>query len=166
MSGGGQRLAMWVVRWLLLFALWVALTDTRVLPELIAGAVAAAIGATVSGLVTRAGQPRTLSKSLAILTLGPRRLAHPLARLVVDTALLTGLLWRRLVGRQAVGGTFRAAHYRPREPLASAAGRALTVIWGSLPPNRYVVGLDGEQDVILIHELVRQETPLEPLGRP
>jgi hypothetical protein len=162
----GQRLTMWGVRWLLLFALWLGLTDTRVLPELIAGAVAAAIGATVSGLVTRVRQPRTLSKSLALLRLGPRRLGHPLARLFVDTALLTGALWRRMIRRQAVGGAFRAAQYRPERPLESAAGRALMVTWGSLPPNRYVVGLDEEQGVILVHELVREEAPLEPLGRP
>ena len=74
----------WLLRWLLLMALWLALVDTAQWPELVAGAVAAAIGATLAALIGRPGQPKTPIKSLALLRLGPRRLARPLARLMVD----------------------------------------------------------------------------------
>ena len=83
-----------LLRWLLLMALWLALVDTKQWPELAAGAVAAAIGATLAALISRPGQPKTPSKSLALLRLGPRRLGRPLARLVVDTVIVTvALVW-------------------------------------------------------------------------
>jgi hypothetical protein len=155
---------MWWLRWGLFAALWLALTDTRVLPELVTGAVVAAIGATVSGLVTRVGGPRTVRNSLALFGLGPRRLAFPLLRLVVDTGLVTAALWRRLVRRERVSGSFREAPRPGQEPLRTAAGRAVVEVWGSLAPNRYVVGVDDERGVVLVHELVRSDLPIEPLG--
>jgi multisubunit Na+/H+ antiporter MnhE subunit len=164
LSDRGHRLAMWIVRWALLAALWLALTDTHKSPELAAGAVAAAIGATFAGIVTRPGPPRTMAASLALLRLGPRRLGRPLVRLVADTALLAAALWRHLVRRRTVRGVFRAVR-RPREArLDSAAGRAVVESWGSLSPNRYVIGLD-DQNVLLVHELVRTDAPLHPLDR-
>jgi hypothetical protein len=155
---------MWWLRWALFAALWLALTDTRVLPELLTGAVAAAIGATLSGLVTRVGRPRTVRNSLALIRLGPRRLALPLLRLVLDTGLVTAALWRRLARRERVRGSFRVAPRPREEPLRTAAGRAVLEAWGSLPPNRYVVGIDDEQGIVLVHELVRSDLPIEPLG--
>jgi hypothetical protein len=157
---------MWGVRWSLLMAMWLALTDTRVVPELVAGAVAAAIGATVSGLVTRPGEPRTAARSLALLRLGPRRLARPLVRLVADTALLAIALWRRVALRQPVRGSFRAARLVAERERRGPAGRALTEIWGSVTPNRYVIGTDEKDGIVVVHELVRTREPLDPLARP
>jgi multisubunit Na+/H+ antiporter MnhE subunit len=151
------------MRWALLAALWLALTDTRVEPELIAGAVGAAIAATLAGRVMRPGPPKTVSKTVAALPLGWRSL-RPLVRLVADTGLLAVALWRRLVLRQPVGGSFRLVAYRPGPERRSAAGRALTEVWGSLTPNRYVVGIDEEASTLLVHELVRSEEPLDPLA--
>jgi Na+/H+ ion antiporter subunit len=162
MAGALGTLGRWLVRWGLLAALWLALTDTQVTPELVTGAVAAAIAATASSLVVRPGRPKTVSKSLALLRLGPRRLVRPLGRLWWDTGVLAGGLWRRVVQGRAVEGSFRAARYRPADPQGSAAGRALTEIWGSLPPNRYVVGVDEDEGVILVHELIPDDRPLDP----
>ena len=153
------------MRWLLFMGLWLALTDTRVLPELVTGAVAAAIGATVSGLVTRSGRPRTIAKSLALTRLGARRLANPLLRLVPDMLILVGALWRRLVLRQPVQGSFRVARLGSEQARRSAAGRVLTEVWASLVPNRYVVGADEEDGIVLVHELVPTDQPIDPLGR-
>jgi hypothetical protein len=155
---------MWLLRWALFAALWLALTDTRVLPELVTGSVTAAIGATVAGLVTRVGRPRTVRNSLALIGLGPRRLALPLLRLVLDTGLLTGALWRRLARRERVRGRFREAPRPSQKPLRTAAGRAVLEAWGSLAPNRYVVGIDEERGMVLVHELVPSDLPIEPLG--
>ena len=153
----------WLLRWALLMGLWLALTDTDKKPELIAGAVAAVIAATVAGLIVRSGPPKTVSKSLALLGLGPRRLVRPLVRLAVDTWILTVALVRRLSGRDQ-RGSFRAVRYSPEEPRRSAAGRALTEIWGSLTPNRYVVGADEDEGILIVHELVRTDQPIDPLA--
>ena len=152
----------WLLRWTLLMALWLALTDTKAWVELTAGAIAAAIGATVVALIVRVGQPKTVAKSLALLRLGPR-LGRPLFRLVADSAILTAALARTLAGRRP-RGSFRVVRYTPDAPRRSAAGRALTEIWGSLTPNRYVVGTDDNEGVLMIHELVRTEEPIDPLS--
>jgi hypothetical protein len=144
--------------------LWLALTDTKNTQDVLAGVVAAALGASVAGLVTRRGQPKPVAKSLGLLSLGPRRLMRPLGRLVVDTGLLTAALGRRLAGRE-VRGSFRAVRYRPEAARRSAAGRALTEVWGSLTPNRYVVGTDDEEGLLLVHELVSTDEPVDPLAR-
>jgi hypothetical protein len=158
-------LARWGVRWLLLAALWLALTDTVKAPELAAGAVAAALGASLAGLVSLPGGPREPRTLLRLAGLGPRRLGRPLVRLVVDTGTVTSALWRRLARRVPVRGSFRAARYPVHGDRGSAAGRTLTEAWGSLGTNRYVVGIDEENGLILVHELVRSGDPLDPLGR-
>ena len=155
----------WVLRWLLFAGLWLALTDTTNTQDFVAGLLAATIATTVSSLVTRPGSPKTVANSVALLRIGPRRMLRPLARLVVDTALVTAALGRRLTGH-AVQGGFRAVPYRPDAPRRTSTGRATAEIWGSLPPNRYVVGADEEQGILLVHELVRTNQPLDPLGEP
>lgn len=162
MSGTLTATGRWLVRWTLLMALWLVLLDTTQWPELTAGAVAAAIGATMAGLIVRPGQPKTLGKSLDLLRLGPRRLGRPVVRLVADTAIVTAALARTLAGRQP-RGSFRVVRYAPDAPRRSAAGRALTEIWGSLTPNRYVVGTDDDEGILMIHELVRTDEPIDPL---
>lgn len=151
------------MRWALLMVLWLVLTDTHQWQELTAGAVAAVIGATVAGLIVRAGQPKTLSKSTGLLRLGPRRLGRPLIRMVVDTGILILALGRALIGRRP-RGSFRVVRYTPDPPRRSAAGRAFTEIWGSLTPNRYVIGTDDEEGILMVHELVRTDEPIDPLA--
>lgn len=153
----------WLLRWALLMALWLILLDTVQWPELIAGAVAAAIGSTLSGLIIRPGQPKSVSKSLAVLRLGPRRLARPLIRLVLDSAMFIRALGRTLVGRRP-RGSFRVARYSPEGARRSAAGRAVTEIWGSLAPNRYVIGTDEDEGIVMIHELLPTDEPIDPLS--
>jgi len=153
----------WMVRWVLFACLWLALTDTKNTQDVVAGLVAATLAATVSGLVVRPGRPKTVANSLALLRIGPQRLLRPLARLVVDTAVVTAALARRIAGRE-VRGSFRAVRYRPDASRRTATGRAVTEIWGSLTPNRYVVGIDDEEGVLLVHELARRDQPLDPLG--
>ena len=153
----------WLLRWLLLMVLWLALTDTKNTQDVVAGAVTAVIAATIAGLVIRPGLPKTMAKSLDLLRLGPRRLLHPLVRLVADTGIVAAALARRLTG-QRVSGAFRAVRYRPDQPRRSAAGRALTEVWGSVAPNRYVIGTDDEESILLVHELVTTDEPLDPFG--
>jgi predicted LPLAT superfamily acyltransferase len=117
----------------------------------------------MAALIIRPGHPKTPSKSLALLRLGPRRMGRPLARLVVDTVIVTMVLARALASRRP-RGTFRLVRYTADAPRRSAAGRALTEIWGSLAPNRYVIGTDDEAGVLMVHELVHTNEPIDPLA--
>ena len=154
---------MWTLRWALLFAFWVALTDTRRWQELAVGAIAAGVGATVAAAVRIRGASPSLRRSAAVLTIGPR-LLRPLWLLVRDCGRLVTGLRRRVAGRPLQGG-FRAAVYRPDPARRSAGGRIATELLGSLPGNRIVVGIDDEEGTILVHELVRSDEPLDPLER-
>jgi hypothetical protein len=165
MSDRRHVAALWLVRWALLAALWLALNDSRALPELVAAAAIAALGATFAALIARPGPPRTVAKSLAVLRLGPRRFGRPLLRLIPDTALVAAALWRKLVRRERVAGRLRVLPIREEPPLASAAGRVAIEAWGSLAPNRYVIGIDDRAGVVVVHELVPTAEPhFHPLG--
>jgi len=155
---------LWVGRWLALATLWVVLTDTRKPQELVAGAVVAALGAWLAGLITRPAGWRPDGLMRAAASVGVRRLVRPLWGLVVDTGVIFAALWRQLVLRRPVRGSLRAAHYRPRSTTGTGAGRALAEGWGSLTPNRYVIGIDPERQLILVHELVRSDRPLDPFS--
>jgi hypothetical protein len=161
-SEGRRRLAIWCVRWILLVLLWLALADSRAAPELIAAAVAATLGASLAGLISRPGRPRTLHSAARLAAIGPRRLVRPLGRLVLDNGLLAAALWRRLT-RRRVKGKLRSTRQPPDPALHSAAGRVAIEAWGSVAPNRYVIGLDEETGTVLVHELMPSRFPLTPL---
>jgi hypothetical protein len=146
-------------------SLWLLLTDTTAWQELAVGAAVDALGASLAALIRFPAAPRASRRTLALARLGPGRLGRPLLRLAPDTWLLTRLLATRLLGRRPSRGRFRAARHRPDEPLRSAAGRLAIELWSSLTPTRYVVGIDEEEGVILVHELGRRETPVAPLER-
>src|SRR5690349_16428721 len=84
----------WLVWWVLLAALYLALVDTVLVPELVAGAVAAAIGATGAVVVRR--QRRIL--------LRPRvawapAVVRAIGRFGADLVPLAEALWRRGIRR-------------------------------------------------------------------
>jgi multisubunit Na+/H+ antiporter MnhE subunit len=157
--------ASWLVRWTALVLLWLALADSRTPAELIAAAVVAAIGSTFAGTIARQGRPRTLRTTARLASLGPLRLGRPLARLVLDNLLLAGALWRRLARREQVEGSLRIDRVPSDPALRSAAGRVALEAWGSLTPNRYVIGVDEETNTVLVHELQPSRLPAAPLGR-
>jgi hypothetical protein len=74
---------------------------------------------------------------------------------VLDTGLLVTVLWRRLVLRRPVGGSFHAVPFRAgRGDTEEAARRAISGIAGSFAPNTYVLDVDWERELILVHQLV------------
>jgi hypothetical protein len=159
-----SRLAAWGARWLALFLLWLALADSRARPELIAAAVAALIGAGFAALISRPGRPRTLRTAARLLKLGPRRVGRPLPRLVLDNGPLAVTLWRRLARGEQVSGRLLTAQLPRESALDSAAGRVAIEAWGSLTPNRYVIGIDEEAGILLVHELVPSRDPVVPFA--
>lgn len=140
----------WVVWWVLLTGLWVPLAFEVAMPELVAGAVAAAAGATLA----------TAVRAQRLISFRPQlRWALRLWRLpmqvVLDTGLLVAVLWRRLVMRQPVSSSFRAIPFRAvgENPEANAR-RAMAMTIGSIAPNTYVIDIDQDYQLILVHQLV------------
>ena len=136
--------------WILLTCLWIPLAFEVAVPELVAGAVAAAAGATLA----------TAVRAQRLISFRPRlRWALGLWRLplqfALDTGLLIAVLWRRLVMRQPVSGSFRAIPFRAvgEEPEANAR-RAIAMTVGSVAPNTYVIDIDQDYELILVHQLV------------
>src|SRR5829696_661424 len=144
------RVIFWVVWWILLTGLWIPLAFEVAVPELVAGAIAAAAGATLA----------TAVRAQRLISFRPQlRWALRLWRLplqvVLDTGLLVVVLWSRLVMRQPISSSFRAIPFRAvgENPEANAK-RAIAVTVGSFAPNTYVIDVDQDYELILVHQLV------------
>jgi multisubunit Na+/H+ antiporter MnhE subunit len=156
----------WLVWWALLAALWLALVDTVVVPELVAGAVAAAIAAT--GAVVVRAQRRVLLRPRAAWARGALR---AVARFGPDLVPLARALWRRGVRRADERGRLVELPYGAvaEDDPEQAAHRVLTEAFGSVAPNAIVVDVDTERRVLLVHELVPTDDPAagaKPLPEP
>jgi multisubunit Na+/H+ antiporter MnhE subunit len=149
--------AAWLLRWTLLVALWLALTDSARHAELAAGAVAAALGATLATAL--APRPPVLPRRLRLAAI-----AGALGRLVLDTGLLARAVWTRITGKR-VRSSFRAVRFRHAADRRGRATVALAESLGSVRPNRYVIAVDSDRKLLLLHELRRDDGPLDPLGR-
>jgi hypothetical protein len=140
--------ASWAIRWAVLFGLWVALTDTVKLQELIAGAIVSGLAATLAGAITIATATGVGAGAASLRAIG-----GPALRLVADTGVLALAVWRRLRFGRALAGSLRLERF--------AGDRLLTEWWGSLGPNRYVIGVDEEAGTMLVHELVSDDPGLD-----
>ncbi len=141
------RLCAW---WIALAALWLALDDTVAFPELMTGAAAALIGAVAAEVVH--------SQHLVRVRVKPSWLRYawrPVVRVFPETASVLLALLRQLVLRRPVSGEFRMVPFRPGRPDGAydMTRRALAKTAGSFAPNTYVVGVDEEREVMLVHQL-------------
>lgn len=161
----GRAALIWVAVAGALYAFWLLLTDTREEPQLLLGIAVAAIGATGSELV----------RHQRIARVGLRwrwlpRLWRPLANVPGDLARLTLLALRAAwPGAPAPAGRLRALEFEPGEGNPADLGRAaLAELAGSISPNTYVIGLDGERRLLLVHQLdpdeQRPRATIDPLG--
>lgn len=141
------------------FALWLLLVDGTDEPNLIAGAVCALLASALATLVQslRSVHARPRPRML-------RYLYRPFVLLVSDTVRVTWALLQRLVLRRAVQGSFRAVRYRCSSDEPDDVARRLLTEWAaSVAPNRYAIGVDPGQEVLIVHELVPARGPLDPL---
>ena len=140
----------WLTWWVLLAALYVLIDDSALLTELVAGALAAAIGATGATLVHRERQV-LLKGDVRWL----RSLWRPLAGLVGD-------LWplvRALPRRRGTGGMVEIPFDATTDGPRDTARRALTEALGTLAPNTIVVRIDTDRGVVIAHQLVSTDDP-------
>lgn len=151
---------------LVLFGVWMLLVDTRESSQLIAGAVVAALAAAGSEVVRRQNIARVRLRARWLLGLW-----RPLASVPRDLARLTKAAALALrPGSRPPRGRFRALPFDAGDEDPEDRGReALAELAGSFSPNTYVVGLDPERRVLLVHQLVPEEDgravqSIDPLG--
>jgi multisubunit Na+/H+ antiporter MnhE subunit len=150
-----RLLGVWLTWWAILAALYLVIDDSVLVPELVVGAFAAAVGATGATLVHRE-RVVLLRGELRWLGAVPRGLAAlvgdlwPLVRVLVQRGLL-----RRGGGGVTVEVPFDATTDGPRDTARRAATEAL----GTLAPNTIVVRIDTDRGVLVAHQLAPTDDP-------
>jgi hypothetical protein len=140
----------WLVWWLLCAALWMLLDDTTVLPELVDGAVAAAIGATGSTLALKRTPVRFVPRPV-----WARHWWRPWVELVAGLPMLIRALARALAGGDREPGALRWVSFALEpDPEVRGAQVALASFAGSVASNSVVVAVDERRGSMLVHELV------------
>jgi multisubunit Na+/H+ antiporter MnhE subunit len=150
-----RNLAIVLFSWLGLAAVWMLLVDNESLPELLTGAGVVCIATVGSELVRHQRIAQVRTRPLWVL-----RLWKPLARIPVDTVIVTWALLRQIVERKRERGSLRAMRFRAdgKDPIDNGR-RALAELAGSMAPNTIVIGVDMHRKLILVHQL-------EPGGSP
>ncbi len=155
--GWRARLGFGLAWWVVLAGLWLLLVESFAPAELAAGAVAAALAASVAEAV-REGEYVTFAPALAWLRYGPRVAWQILA----DCWILAVALAHHLRGdRLAHGLVTRVPMRYGDDGGRDAARRALLNFGISITPNSYVIDFDGELSMAVIHQLV--PGPPDPL---
>jgi len=148
----------WLGWWCALWPLWLVFVGAWDLYDTVAGVAGAALSATAALGVRELGllsfRPRVHGFS------GLRRV--PL-QVFADFGILVAALARTLAGRP-VRGVFLAKELPAGGPEPEAAfARALAAVVATYSPNAYVVGVDLDRNVALMHALVRNSASEEPL---
>lgn len=149
----GRRVTAWWFGWLFAGALYLLLIDITDLPELIVGAGAATIAATGFELAREQRTVGGLRARLQWLAYAWR----PLVNVPSDIATVSVLAFRQLIHPRAVNGAFRTVPFRcGGDERLETGRRALAESLGSFAPNTIIVGVDGEREVLLGHQLRRR----------
>ncbi|HXD71838.1 MAG TPA: hypothetical protein VN615_18360, partial [Gaiellales bacterium] len=151
--------AAWICWWVGCFWLWMLLVGMWGRTVGAAGAIVAVVAAALAERARRAAgvHPRVGIEPLR------NGLTVPLVVFadfgIVMYALLASL-WRRRVVR----GRFMAREFAagPKTTPEGAAHRAWTVLVAGYSPNAYVVDIDPEGNVVLVHDLVPWRRSEEP----
>jgi hypothetical protein len=144
-----RRVFAWSVGWVCAAALYFLLIDITDLPELIVGAGAAVLGTTGLELAREQGIVGESVRWRWLL-----RLHRPLLRIPRDIIVVSAMALVAIVRRRPAFGTFRVVRFAGGEDEPHETGRrALAEAAGSLAPNTFVVGIDGDRELILAHQL-------------
>lgn len=144
-----RRSTTWLGWWAILLAFWLLLTFTLAASELLVGATAAAIGATAAVLVWRQGLIGCRPRLEWVL-----RVHRMPKQLVGDTLIVFRALLAHMTRRREMRGAWRAIEIDPGgDDGRSAARRAMIIAAISFTPNVYVVGIDEDEGLMLVHQL-------------
>jgi multisubunit Na+/H+ antiporter MnhE subunit len=151
----------WLAAWIASAALWMVLTDSVRISEMVAGALVAALAATGVEAVRR--------QRVADQALRPRYALgvwRVLIGVVPDVWRLTRAAFAQLVQRRASRGEIVALPFpHTADDPDTRARRAIAVGLGSVAPNSIIVGVDPDAGVLLVHQLdpTRDPDDLDPL---
>ena len=153
-----QRIVFWLSWWAIAYGLWLLLVFKTEPAEFVAGALAAALAATGAELVRSRGYAPfapDLAWSRGVLRL-PKEV-------VVDTWRIALLLVRHFVRREPIEGTLRIVKFSPgsRDDPRAQARRTVVGWLGCVSPNTYVIGIDEQHNVAVVHQLIRADLPPE-----
>ena len=136
--------------WVLMFVLWLLFVDTFDGIEMAVGAITSLIAAVaIEG--PRKRRLSTFGFSRTALS-GTRHIARSL---FTDTYALFAALLADLTGRKPVRGAFRAVPFDTgADDEEDAPARAAAAFKLSIAPNTYVVDLDTDEKLIVVHQFV------------
>lgn len=143
------RVLVWLAWWAALMALWVMLDDSLRPDELIAGAIAAALGALLAAAATgQAGERFRLRPAWL------RHAAELPGQVAGDTITVFAALARTLTTGQPPSGGYVEVPVRYGDDTAYGGTRRVLLTWArSVAPNSFAVGLDPGREVMLVHRL-------------
>jgi multisubunit Na+/H+ antiporter MnhE subunit len=145
-----RRVGSWFTWWVLMMSFWVMLDDSVATDELLAGAGAAALAALLAELVSYQAASRFRMRIEWIVP--ALRLPGEVAR---DTVIVYHALWRRVVNGEQPPSAFLELPARFGDDTPEGATRRTLLIGGaSIAPNTFVLGIDSERDVMVVHRLV------------
>jgi hypothetical protein len=138
------------VWWVLLMSFWVVLDDSIAVDELLAGAGAAALAATLAEFASYQSGLRLRLRSEWVAP--ALRLPGQILR---DTWTVFAALWRLLAHGEQPPSAFAGEPVRYGGQSAEATTRRFLLIGGrSVAPNSFVLGLDAESGLMVVHQLV------------
>jgi hypothetical protein len=147
-----RRVAAVVVWWCAFWGLWFAFTGEWNRIEWVAAACAATVASAVAALVIGRGlvEARVALDVVLAAAVVPWRVVQEFGILVV-------FLFRSLAARGRLEGQFRSLEWPSSGKSPADRGRrAFISIAATISPNSYVVHMDEDDDVVLVHELVAQ----------
>lgn len=145
-----HRVGAWLIWWIMMMAFWVMLDDSIATDELLAGAGAAALAALLAELVTYQAASRFRMRGSWLVP--ALRLPGEVGR---DMVIVYAALWRQLAHGQQPDSAFAELPARFGDDTSEGVTRRTLLIGGrSLAPNTFVLGIDPERDVMVVHKLV------------
>jgi multisubunit Na+/H+ antiporter MnhE subunit len=147
-----RRAGSWLVWWILMMSFWVMLDDSIATDELLAGAGAAALAALIAELACYQAASRF---RMRVKWLVPA-LSLP-GQVVRDMVLVYRALWRLLVHGEQPPSAFGEVPARFGDDTPEGVTRRTLLVGGtSIAPNTFVLGIDSERDVMVVHRLVAE----------
>jgi len=144
------RARSWLVWWAILMAFWVIVDYSILRAELLAGAAAAALGASVAEVACYQAGVRFRMRARWLLP--ALRLPGEVVR---DTLIVFGALARRLFRGEQPGSGWREVPVRYGDDSPAGVTRRVLLVGGrSVAPNTFVAGIDRRRGVMIVHQLV------------
>ena len=149
------------VEFVLLLGLWMLFVSLLQMNEFVAGLAAALLGAIGDAVVkaTDFARFRPRLRHVLLILVEPWYVAR-------DTVIVFWELLRRIGGRPRRSRLKVIPFDGGRDDVDSNARRALATAYTTISPNSIVLGIDREQNLLLLHELAPSSTPwlLQQLG--